>query len=71
MEMAMNGDPTCRHGVPSAYCGMCRSLSVPAAGPFPEVRGCICPPGANLTCEAPLCPRRNVFAVGTFRVGNG
>lgn len=21
--------------------------------------GCICPPGANLTCEAPLCPRKN------------
>ena len=21
--------------------------------------GCICPPGANLTCQAPLCPRSN------------
>jgi hypothetical protein len=20
--------------------------------------GCICPPGANLDCQAPLCPRR-------------
>ncbi len=22
--------------------------------------GCICPPGANLTCQAPLCPRRGI-----------
>jgi hypothetical protein len=20
--------------------------------------GCICPPGANLTCEGPFCPRK-------------
>ncbi len=24
-----------------------------------QVAGCICPPGANLTCEAPWCPRKN------------
>lgn len=22
--------------------------------------GCICPPGANKDCEAPLCPRRGI-----------
>lgn len=22
--------------------------------------GCICPPGANLTCEAPMCPRKGM-----------
>lgn len=30
--------------------------------PAPQPMGCICPPGANLTCEAPLCPRRNPLA---------
>jgi hypothetical protein len=24
--------------------------------------GCICPPGSNKDCEAPLCPRRNPFS---------
>lgn len=27
-----------------------------------SVYGCICPPGANLTCKAPLCPRQGARA---------
>lgn len=23
-------------------------------------RGCICPPGSNKECEAPLCPRKPI-----------
>jgi hypothetical protein len=26
----------------------------------PNQQGCICPPGANLTCQAPLCPRKPI-----------
>ena len=33
-------------------------LPKPAIDPQP--RGCICPPGANLTCESPTCPRKGV-----------
>lgn len=25
----------------------------------PPLIGCICPPGANKDCEAPMCPRQN------------
>lgn len=28
--------------------------------PTAKTPGCICPPAANLTCEAPLCPRKAV-----------
>lgn len=27
--------------------------------PPPIPQGCICPPGAELTCQGPFCPRRN------------
>lgn len=49
------------------YCGLrlsgCESIRCPQPGartvlPPPVPPGCICPPGANLTCEAPLCPRK-------------
>ena len=33
-------------------------IQAPAATPVPV--GCICPPGANLTCERPDCPRKAV-----------
>jgi len=29
--------------------------------------GCICPPGANKDCEAPMCPRKNNLAIGSIR----
>jgi len=59
-QTSTTGDPVCRHGLPLAFCGNCRRLSAgPAIEPEPA-RGCICPPGANLTCEAPLCPRKGV-----------
>jgi hypothetical protein len=29
-----------------------------------EPQGCICPPGAEATCQGPLCPRRSVAIVG-------
>ena len=32
-----------------------------ANAPLSEPRGCVCPPGANKECEAPLCPRKNYF----------
>lgn len=46
--------------IPSFYQPMPR----PADGVFtiPQTShqmGCICPPGANRDCEAPLCPRKN------------
>lgn len=25
-----------------------------------RIMGCICPPGANMTCENPLCPRKAI-----------
>jgi hypothetical protein len=28
--------------------------------PQPTPMGCICPPGANLTCAAPTCPRKPI-----------
>lgn len=29
--------------------------------------GCICPPGANVTCEAPACPRKPPrYSKGSF-----
>lgn len=45
----------CVHGVPLGMsCSDC--LSAPA--PPMAGHGCICPPGANLQCENPLCPRK-------------
>jgi hypothetical protein len=29
----------------------------------PNQPGCICPPGANLTCQAPMCPRKPISGV--------
>lgn len=46
-------------GLPTG-CPYCTRVSTPAAAP---AMGCICPPGANKDCEAPLCPRRNPLKV--------
>ena len=45
------------------------SPTLPVWGPsVAPMVGCICPPGANLTCENPMCPRKPpqpMRAVGT------
>lgn len=42
-----------------------KDVIMPVVLPKPEdpmfVIGCVCPIGANLACENPLCPRKNVF----------
>lgn len=49
----------CIHGYSDrASCPICTGRSVS----FPL--GCICPPGANKDCEAPLCPRKRVDFTG-------
>jgi hypothetical protein len=30
----------------------------PGYSPAAAAPGCVCPPGANLTCENPACPRK-------------
>lgn len=42
----------------SGYTGLIRAIreSTPV--------GCICPPGANLTCQSPLCPRKAAPEIG-------
>jgi hypothetical protein len=55
--------------------GLIDSPPVPQAAPAPQfgkaelatAPGCICPPGANLTCQAIACPRRAPLGVGLFR----
>jgi hypothetical protein len=45
-------------------------LPQPVAEADRYVAGCICPSGANLACESPLCPRKNVMnivALGPLR----
>lgn len=33
----------------------------PPYPPTPTITtGCVCPPGANKDCEAPLCPRKGI-----------
>ena len=41
---------------------------MPAAASLPM--GCICPPGAEATCEGPMCPRRRQRPL-THRLGGG
>lgn len=50
------------------YCARCQAvhgqfMACPAAPPValtwpPTGVGCICPPGANIQCENPHCPRK-------------
>lgn len=45
------------------YSGMSHNCVVgapPQSNIAPVPYGCICPPGANLTCQASLCPRRGI-----------
>ncbi len=37
---------------------------------WPPPFGCICPPGANKDCEAPLCPRKPLPGVATALTGD-
>jgi len=48
-----------RANTAAMFCPLCEA-GVTFAGPAtdaPKGQGCICPPGANLTCRNPLCPR--------------
>lgn len=42
-----------------------KTVTAPVVLPQPEaerfVAGCVCPIGANIACENPLCPRKNAF----------
>ena len=47
---------------------ICEPLALQPIASLAPVMGCICPPGANLTCENPMCPRKPpqpMRAVGT------
>lgn len=58
--MATCWRPDCQMDA-TGKCPRCApTWQVPIAQPKPH--GCICPPGAEKTCEGPLCPRRNPFA---------
>lgn len=48
--------PTCKRSMQLTYAPP--SPDVVGAQPVTQV-GCICPPGANETCQNPTCPRRN------------
>lgn len=52
------------HPTAAAHAPVYQQMPRPTDGAFtiPYVQshaGCICPPGANRDCEAPLCPRKN------------
>jgi hypothetical protein len=47
--------PYCATSLPS------QPLYYPTPAPLRSM-GCICPPGANKECEAPMCPRKNYLA---------
>lgn len=53
----------CGAWVPIGSLHQCLSptpMSVPSVFGWPAVtKGCICPPGANATCEATDCPRKS------------
>ena len=49
-------------GIPH-YCQTHVPTAVPPTWPHPAPYGCICPAGANLTCQAARCPRQPPKAV--------
>lgn len=49
--------PYVPHGTPNPPINPAGSRKFPA-GTLSPAFGCICPPGANLQCENPLCPRK-------------
>lgn len=52
------GGYRCRQGAPKWACDqwcMCGGVKAQPA------IGCICPPGADLTCQGPTCPRRPII----------
>lgn len=46
------------------YCETCREhhlrgkCRVPSGPPSLTLRGCVCPPGSEATCQGPTCPRK-------------
>lgn len=59
--------------MPTCNCtGACRSTGVCSCGHMGRIEfsplGCICPPGAEKTCEGPLCPRRKPTLTGFFGI---
>ena len=46
----------CAHRGPQGQ--MCWFPGVQTLAPFSPPMGCICPPGANLECQNPMCPRK-------------
>lgn len=63
----------CKHGK-TDYCGECsvESIESVVASLRPVIpdrpMGCICPPGSNKDCAAPLCPRRGINVTTTYAV---
>jgi hypothetical protein len=51
--MAYGHEDHCPH---PGYPCICK-YAPPAPAPVVTGMGCICPPGANMTCKNPLCPR--------------
>lgn len=47
------------HSDATGHCPLCDGPKFPQipAVPFQTGYGCVCPPGANMTCKNPLCPR--------------
>ena len=68
--MAVIGDPTvmtwcraCQAAVTVPHsCSGARYVPVSSPPQPSTTYGCICPPGANLDCQSPMCPRRNPFS---------
>lgn len=52
--------PVCHVWVQSGAAHSCVQTQPLGVWPLATIpgMGCICPPGANLTCEAPHCPRK-------------
>lgn len=38
--------------------------------PMPVIQGCICPPGAEKTCQGACCPRRGMTTISVGNVSN-
>lgn len=61
---ARHGDPKFTQAMTSAGTPLPGAAFVPrhAVPPYPQPAaaavGCVCPPGANLQCERPDCPRK-------------
>ena len=65
----LQSGPLCHHLYPVGTLHSCQAQPVRQFAPYgPDprdgcqpvglTRGCICPPGANKECQAPMCPRQ-------------